>query len=149
MLCVVRERASGIGQIERLRVDDGVRVDSERRQRGHELGVERSHALPLERERPAFTLGRRDHGEVIDEVEVDREDGVRAHRPRRDARSGDMEGHVPPVIASRAVGKPHFPDDLRETVQRLLRRQPLLVGQVDPQAHACSSADVSPRSSRV
>src|SRR5918994_3754964 len=60
---------------------------------------------------------------VVDEVEVDGKDRVAvdlAHGPGGDAAAGEVEGHVPPVVAANAGGQPDLPDDLAEPMQGLL-----------------------------
>ena len=70
---------------------------------------------------------------MVDEVELDLRGQVAAgHRARRDPVRGDVERDVPPVVAERHERHAHLADDLREAVQRLLRRLPVRVGQGRP-----------------
>jgi hypothetical protein len=58
---------------------------------------------------------------LVNEVQVDREAGLGGglvHGPGGDAPAGEVEGQVPPVVASHAGGQPDLPDDLAEPVQR-------------------------------
>ena len=60
---------------------------------------------------------------VVDEVEVDGKDRVAvdlAHGPGGDAPAGEVEGHIPPVVAAHAGGQPELPDHLAEPMQGLL-----------------------------
>jgi hypothetical protein len=77
---------------------------------------------------------------VVEEVKVDGEDRVAvdlAHGPGGDAAAGEVEGHVPPVVAAHAGGQPELADDLGEPVQGLLGVLP--GGQRDrwEQLHLC------------
>jgi hypothetical protein len=67
---------------------------------------------------------------VVDEVEVDAEAGLGAglvHGSGGDAAAGEVEGHVPPVVAAHAGGQPELAHDLAVPVQGLLGVAP--VGQ--------------------
>src|ERR687898_2486182 len=69
---------------------------------------------------------------MVDEVEVDGEDRVAvdlAHGPGSDTPAGEVEGHVPPVVAPHAGGQADLADDLAEPMQRLLGVAPF--GQRD------------------
>ena len=60
---------------------------------------------------------------MVDEVEVNGKDRVAvdlAHGAGGDAPAGEVEGHVPPVVAPHAGGQPELPDDLAEPMQGLL-----------------------------
>src|SRR5512132_4699038 len=79
---------------------------------------------------------------MVDEVEVDGEDRVAVdlvHGPGGDAAAGEVEGHVPPVVAPHAGRQPDLADDLAEPMQGLLGVLP--GGQRDrwEQLHACPS----------
>ncbi len=105
VLVVLDEGAVGVGQVERERDRDPA-VHPQRVQRRLQTQVERGDAVPLEGEGGGVALQVARDQQVADEVEVDGEDRVAVHQPHRsggDPASGQVEGHVPPVVASRAV----------------------------------------------
>src|SRR5512132_1940008 len=78
---------------------------------------------------------------MVEEVEVDTEDRVAvdlAHGPGGDAPAGEVEGHVPPVVAPHAGGQADLADDLAEPMQRLLGVLPGGQGDRWEQLHACT-----------
>ena len=68
--------------------------------------------LALQRERLRSAVQGVDAQLVVDEVEVDREDWVAvglAHGSGGNAAAGEVEGHVPPVVAAAAGGQAILP----------------------------------------
>src|SRR4029453_17398073 len=79
---------------------------------------------------------------MVEEVEVNGEDRVAvdlAHGPGGDAPAGEVEGHVPPVVAPHTGGQPDLADDLAEPMQRLLGVLPGGQRHRWEQLHACPS----------
>src|SRR4029450_2409038 len=107
VLAVVVEGPAGVGQVVGVGVGDG-HADPEPGQGPEGLVIEGGHRLALESDRfgPAVQGG--DAELVVDEVEVDGEDGVAvglAHEPGGDAAAGQVEGQVPPVVAAGTGGQ--------------------------------------------
>ena len=123
VLGVLGERRA-VGQVEGLRLGDPDLV-ADRGQRIEQLAVEPGHRQLGQAERHLLPGAALDPQQVLDEVEIDREEGVRAHRPRREPAGGHMERDVPPVIAQRTLIQADLAGDLQEAVQRLLGVLPL------------------------
>lgn len=83
-----------------------LRVDAESAKCSDGVFIERSHRLTGQRKRHSLTRARADDQLMGHEVEVDSEDWVGAHRTSRDASTGQVERHIPPVVASHTGGEP-------------------------------------------
>lgn len=115
MLGVLGEGTAGVGQIKGGGPVD-VYSDSEGAKSFADLPIERGHRVPAEREGHGLAAQGVDQQLVVDEVEVDGEDRVVAHRPGGDPSTGQVERDVPPVVATNRSGQADLAHDLSETV---------------------------------
>jgi len=111
-------------------------VDAQLGQGAEQLGVEvRARRALGEREARAGAVAGHHVEAVVEQVERDLHVAgavAGGHRPGRQPARGDVQRHVPPVVARRRERHADLAGDLGVAVQRLLRRLPRVVGQRGP-----------------